>query len=127
MEINKDNVTYVPDGTLYKYFGEQHTERHPDTLVWPGIDGIPVLGSVKKGAVAFRFTLYSYFKSKTFDLSNPEDEEYYIWVADRISNGWFKLIHREHHWEDGVMKVYVEWQQRYVKADYDKTSLGSKD
>ena len=66
-------------------------------------------------------------KNRTFDTSNPADNKAYLDVIDKISNGWYQLIHRHHEpvvikdEKDGVttvklkVLVYIEWLETYME------------
>lgn len=57
-------------------------------------------------------------KVKLFDLSQPEDAKEYEMLYHRHANGWYRITHREHHYDPQthVMRVYVEWLQLYKEA-----------
>lgn len=115
-----------------KYIDEQNLERHPGTLVWPGINGLPVLGpiSVEDSDLSSQaYTIVSYFYYKLFDLSNSEDSEYFTWVRDRIINGWFIQYHLEYIKDEKNpcnIKVYMEWVQRYIKIVKQSAPVSAK-
>lgn len=103
---------------MARFIGEQ-SPRHPGTLLWPGIYGFPVLAPAPsmlkwneqlRRAVPIRF-----FYAKTFDLSNQEDMDYYLWVMDRVANGWFTINYQDRKWTDTGQKIYLEWYQSYFK------------
>jgi len=105
-------LKYVGPAKFRKYYGEQ-AEWHDGELIWPGYNGIPALKTNSAGPYT-HYTLYSFFHSKIFDLSDPKDHEYYCWVRDRIANNWF-LGHRlEIKWEGEKLLAYLEWVQYYV-------------
>ena len=105
-------LKYVGPAKFRKYYGEQ-SEWHDGELIWPGYNGIPALKTNSEGPYT-HYTLYSFFHSKIFDLSDPKDHEYYCWVRDRIANNWF-LGHRlEIKWEGEKLLAYLEWVQYYV-------------
>lgn len=98
-----------------KFFGEQSDKRHPGRLTWPGYHGYPVLGqyfSIKREE-SHLVVPVRYFYSKVFDLSKKEDEEYYVWVMERVHNGWFKAVYIERKFLEDRLLIYVEWLQIY--------------
>jgi hypothetical protein len=101
-------------GQLLKYDGEQ-SKWHPGELTWPGYKGVPVVGGVSYSDDVAYVTLVNYFQAKTFDLTNEADKDHYCWVMDRVYNGWFLKIRDELIKEDGKIKIYLEWVQRYLK------------
>lgn len=108
----------LPTSFDTKFKGEQDP-RHGGVLSWPGIEGIPFRGPVVdlKEEERNRLVLVNDFKCQTFDLSQPEDKEYYNWVMDRICNGLFKCLYINRMWsnEHKTMLVYVEWVQSYYE------------
>jgi hypothetical protein len=54
-------------------------------------------------------------KVKTFDLSKQDHLDEYTVIVHRAINGWYKVIHSEHHFDEAtkVMWVHVEWAQLY--------------
>jgi len=99
-----------------KFVGETDSRHDVQDLVWPGIAGIP---AKKPDRTDYDdYTVYHYFHNKLFDLSNPEENEYYNWIKDRIVNGWFLQLKSEYHWEGSKMFVYLEWVQRYTIPIY---------
>ncbi|GIW58941.1 MAG: hypothetical protein KatS3mg087_0007 [Patescibacteria group bacterium] len=102
---------------IYKFQGEQHDKWHPKKLIWPGVDGIPLLEPdepVPEVIDTSNVFMSHYFHSRMFDLSNAEDVAYYHWVSDRIVGGWFVPLEKRFI-EDGK-KVYLEWVQRYLQV-----------
>lgn len=114
--------SYFKDTIQRKYFGEQ-SKWHPCELVWPGYNGLPVIGSYFhiKNEEASKVIPVKYFYCKIFDLSEKEDYEHYNWVMDRISSGWFYLIFIDRKWaideknNKNKIIVYLEWLQYYSK------------
>lgn len=99
-----------------KYEGEQ-SEWHPGELVWPGI-GYPYLGPKLETLDAVDYVPVVYFYSKLFDLSNQQDYEHYVWVNDRIVNGWFIQYNKQVNIQENEgkvnVRVYMEWGQVYL-------------
>ena len=114
MQKGDPMLRYVFVGQLYKYVGEQ-SNRHPGELTWPSYRGFPVLGGFNYNDEGLYLTSVGYFHAYTFDLDKPEDREYYQWVMDRIVNGWFLKVRDELIRENGKIKIYLEWVQRYLK------------
>lgn len=107
-------INFAADAIL-KFQGEQHSEWHPGALVWPGIDGIPMLKEEGMGDAPMdprRLFMFMDFRARIFDLNQEADHKYYTWVCDRIIGGWFIMHFRE---SLGQGKVYLEWVQRYLK------------
>lgn len=106
-----------------KFCNEQHS-NHRGTLQWPGINGIPVrsntLISIKEEEKDYA-VLVGDFHCRHFDLNNPEDRENYIWVRDRIINGWFQHIYTNRMFKDNQPYpiVYLEWVQLYYEWPQD--------
>lgn len=101
-----------------KYNGDQN-DRYGGRLQWPGVHGIPFMGdaapSLKQHELdALPVAGRAY--EKVFDLSKPEDAEYYNWVRDRIRNGMFTQDHINRRWhpEKLTQVIYLEWTQLYT-------------
>jgi len=111
----KFKINFAADAIL-KFQGEQN-DWHPGILVWPGIDGIPMLKDEGQDSGApldpRQLFMFMDFKARIFDLTDEADHKYYTWVCDRIVNGWFIMYHRE---SLGQGKIYLEWVQRYLKV-----------
>lgn len=107
--------------SINRFWGEQHP-RHKGKLVWNDHFLFPVR---LKNSSEFRLIdnvdlnehLYVSGDSwvAVFDLSKKEDLEHFNWVKERAVNGWFRIIHEEHHWDQKQKKmiVYLEWVQYY--------------
>lgn len=55
-------------------------------------------------------------KVNLFDVTEDGDQrQAYLTVVDRVANGWYVCLHREHHFVDGRMLVYIEWFERFVE------------
>lgn len=109
-------IGYVANA-IYKFHGEQHEKWHPGKLIWPGVDGIPLLEPQDKLPELIdssNIFMAHYAHVRTFDLSDSNDVAYYQWVLDRIVGGWF--IPLEKRIIDDGKKVYLEWVQRYIQV-----------
>lgn len=112
--------------SLEKYKGEQDS-RHDVDLVWPGIYGFPVSADSYRTDPPNSVSLIYFFHSKLFDLTEEEDQKYYLWVQDRIVNGWFVSLRNEYKWENNKICVFLEWVQRYAKFNYASTAEGREE
>lgn len=104
--------------SVLKYVNEQGTE-HGGRLFWPGAAGFPVRGAyaptMREDELAAQTEIHHDFKSKEFNLGDPEQKAEYDSIMDRIVNGWYVQLAKE-AWRDvetGFRKVYLEWTQRY--------------
>lgn len=112
------------------YYGEQD-DRHKGKLLYPGgPDGYPIrLAEGENPTPLLRQEEFDSletkndFRWKLFDLSKAEDAAEYVYVMDRVTNGWFSLIARERHWipEEQKYLVYVEWVQIYTQLPKGET------
>ncbi len=104
-------------GRCYKYEGEQ-SEWHSGTLTWPGLE-YPFLESEDVPRSEEReYVPTVFFYSKLFNLNDTQDKEHYVWVNDRIVNGWFVQYHKQikplESDKDTSVYVYLEWGQVYL-------------
>ena len=102
---------------ITKYLNEQG-EAHGGNLHWPGLNGLPVRGSVgllKDDELDEFFEVACDFHCREFDLADPEQLKAYTEVMDRIVNGWYTRLFVDNYRdpEKGTRKVYLEWQQSY--------------
>ena len=107
-----------------KYFGENEENLHGGRLHLPGTpDGFPVLTSAGQNSLFngikqeelenIEYRLY--FKSKMFELWDPQQKAEFDEINDRIVNEWYALRRREDHWDDEKkhFRVWLEWCQIY--------------
>ncbi|MEM3075024.1 MAG: hypothetical protein QW727_03745 [Candidatus Pacearchaeota archaeon] len=117
--------SYLKESILRKYYGEQ-SNWHPHELVWPGYNGLPVVGSYFhiRNEEAHTVIPVKYFYSKIFDISDEKDKEHFDWVMDRIQSGWFSLNFIDRKWVENIdengrnkikIVIYMEWVQYYSK------------
>lgn len=107
--------------SLFKYFGEQNNEKHNGRLFWSNsLEGFPFRGSsgvlLKPHEIDQYVDIQWDFHCREFDLFNEEDKKNYIYVMDRIVNGWFYLHNKEYVKDketNRVRYVFLEWSQRY--------------
>jgi hypothetical protein len=100
--------------SLQQYFGEQGDE-HKGRLFWSNaIDGIPFRGTSVPLATQEELDTgvdtAADFHVEEFDLTKLEQREKYVWVMNRVANGWFTL-YRELC--PTPMTRVLEWLQRY--------------
>lgn len=109
--------------TTRKYHGEISGSQHAGQLQWPGTpDGFPVLNysNTNRGAgvrreeledIEYRFD----YRSKMFELWDPEQKAEFDEINDRIINNWYSLRHRADNWdaEHKHYRVWLEWCQIY--------------
>lgn len=115
-----------------KFYGEQDS-RHGGELVWNKHFMFPIRLSsseernriIDHTDLEQRLYLAGTAGARLFDLSKPDDHEYYLWIKDRAINGWFVIQHQEHHWDDNAknMLVYLEWFQLYYQFVRDTDSF----
>jgi hypothetical protein len=109
-------------GLVEKFGKEQSREHHGDHLTWPGTDaGFPILGRVpgmlkqqEYEELDHRFT----YHARWFLMWEQDDAKEYIYVQDRVVNGWFKVMDREKIYDPVKRnyRIYLEWIQVYGVA-----------
>ena len=107
--------------SIKKYFGEIGGPAHGnDRLHWPGtLDGYPVRGNASvadlKKEELDNIDLRLDFKSKMFELWDPDQKTEFDDVNDKIVNGWYLLQRRNDHWDEEKkhFRVWLEWAQVY--------------
>jgi len=107
---------------MRKYHGEMAGPQHGDSVLnWPGtMDGFPVLGprgqvnDLKKEELD-NLDLRFDFKSRMFELWEPDQKADFDDVNDKIVNGWYRLVKRSDNWDDEKkhFRVWMEWFQVY--------------
>ena len=107
--------------SLVKYYGDK--DGNGRGQLWWGRadkDGLPFRGRqvphLKEEEFEERLVMVGDAKAELFDVTEDnETRQRYLWVVDRIVNGHFVCLHREHHFSDGKMLVYIEWVERYME------------
>ena len=114
---------------VYTGFHGEQDFRHHGNLHWPGYLGYPIRHNdsmmVIKEEDYSKLVPVADFYSKLFNLSDPQDKEYYDWVMKHIVGRMFEMGHREIRWEKDSERIYVymEWTQNYFefpKGYFDK-------
>lgn len=104
-----------------KYHGEI-SGNHAGRLQWPGTpEGFPVLVNSLQNSAGFKreeLENIEYrldFKSKMFELWDPEQKAEFDEINDRIINEWYSLKHRSDKWDEEHkhFRVWLEWCQIY--------------
>ncbi len=105
-----------------KYFGDTNGDYPSDQqLYWPGTaDGFPVLVQKNQAINLKQEELDNIdyrldFKSKMFELWEPQQKAEFDDINDRIVNNLYSLRRREDHWdnEHKHYRVWMEWCQVY--------------
>jgi hypothetical protein len=107
-------------GLVERFGAEQSQERHGDHLTWPGTDaGFPILGRVNNRMLKqaefeeldHKFT----YHARWFTMWEEADAKEYIYVQERATNGWFKVLDREKIYDPikRNYRIYLEWIQVY--------------
>lgn len=107
--------------SLVKYYSEK--EGNGRGSVWWGRaerDGLPFRGrsvpNYTESEFEERLVVVGDANVELFDVTTDgEERKRYLKVVDRIVNGHFTCLHREHHFVDGKMLVYIEWVERYME------------
>ena len=107
--------------SLVKYHGDKDGNGRGN--FWWGRadkDGLPFRGrqipNYKEEEFEDRLVIVGDAKAELFDVTEDnETRQRYLEVVDRIVNGWYVCLHREHHFSDGKMLVYIEWVERCVE------------
>lgn len=109
---------------LGQHFNEQDPSRHPGQLLWPGVQGLPVIANDPDDVAMLterelqNFVKVNKYKAKWFDLSNAQDLAEYTDVMEHILAKWYVL--RKQTWHEDVtgseprMRTWVEWIQQYA-------------
>lgn len=104
-----------------KYYSETSGPQHNGAqLQWPGTpEGFPVIGTgipsdLKKEELANIDHQFD-FKSKMFELWDPQQKAEFDDINDKIVNNWYSQVHRSDHWDDEKkhFRVWLEWCQIY--------------
>jgi len=108
--------------SLRKYHGEHGGLQHGESMLqWPGtIDGFPILSdpstqfNLKQEEVENLDTQMA-FKSRLFELWDPQQKAEFDDISDKIINGWYRLLKRSEHWDDEQkhFRIWMEWGQVY--------------
>ena len=107
--------------SIKKYYSDHGGPSHGnDRLHWPGtMDGYPVRGQglppdLKKEELE-NLDLQLDFKSKMFELWDPQQKAEFDDVNDKIVNGWYLLQRRNDNWDETNkhFRVWLEWAQVY--------------
>lgn len=98
-----------------KYFGTQQ-DLSGNTLMWPGtLDGYPVRGPASpvplREEELDELPYVSDFHAEILTL--PADLERYIYVMDRVVNGFWVKDREEFHYhpEDRTYSVFLSWAE----------------
>lgn len=104
---------------LYSRFGNEQHNRHGAPLTWPGTGlGRPIRGqhsgmlrANETESIPHRLFYHAYM----FRMWEKEEAEAYVWVMERIANGWFLRIDREKIWDSEKQQyaIWLEWCQVY--------------
>lgn len=108
--------------SLRKFHGETGGPEHNnEQLFWPGtVEGFPVIG--RKGSTADlkkeeleNLDLRRDFKSKMFELWDPQQKAEFDHISDKLVNGLYVLVRRADNWdtEQKHYRVWMEWCQIY--------------
>lgn len=106
-----------------EFIGEQNNSKlkvtHPGRLTWPG-GQYPAIGRteriLKKDEIA-ALPVVQVFHCHVFDLSKPEDKQYFLEIMQRACAGWFRTLTRtpiQFDPQTGSVKFYMEWVQKYT-------------
>lgn len=110
--------------SLVKYLGNSGSPENPRGKTFWGradIDGYPFRSpnplSYTEEEFQAKAVRVADAKNGFFDLSDPDQNTRYLEVIDRHANGWYKLIWREHHYDEAnqKMRVYVEWLEFFME------------
>lgn len=108
--------------SLRKFHGEiGGPEHNNERLFWPGTpEGFPVIGRAGSTADLKKEELENLdlrrdFKSKMFELWDPQQKAEFDGVSDKLVNGWYILVKRSDNWDDEHKhyRVWMEWCQIY--------------
>jgi hypothetical protein len=106
--------------SIHKYYGEQGGFNGADKLHWPGtLDGYPVksrgLPPDLKKEETENLELQLDFKSRMFELWDPEQKANFDDINDKIINGWYLQQRRTDNWDEEKkhFRVWLEWAQVY--------------
>lgn len=111
--------------SIYKFIGEQDIVRHRGYLIWSAIakSRFPVRVASEDDIVILdkldweqkTYTVGDYYIG-TFDLNKPTSRHYFMWIKDRIKNGWFGQEKIKYRWREGKQPIiYLEWVQYYTE------------
>jgi hypothetical protein len=102
-----------------KYHSEIGGPQHGDArLNWPGtMDGFPYVGDpgdLKQQETEDIELQYDY-KSRMFELWEPQQKAEFDDINDKIVNGWYRILKRTDNWDDEKkhFRVWLEWYQIY--------------
>jgi hypothetical protein len=119
-------------GLLEKFGGEQGA-HHPGPLTWPGSGaGFPILGRVAPNLrqdefeeLDHRFT----YHAAEFRSWVEEEKREYLYVQERIANGWFfpKQYERVRDAEGRGWVIWLEWVQTYGVLPPEMLESGGRD
>ena len=108
--------------SLRKYHGELGGQQHAGGMLhWPGtLDGFPVFSESGSGLnlkqeEVENLETQMMFRSRMFDMWEPEQKAEFDNINDKIVNGWYRLLKRSDHWDDDKkhFRVWMEWGQVY--------------
>jgi hypothetical protein len=113
-------------GLVEKFGAEQSTERHGGPLTWPGTDaGFPIQGRIPSSMLKqaeyeeldHKFT----YHARWFEMWTAADASEYVYVQERVVNGWFKVLDREKVYDPirRGYRIWLEWVQVYGVAPAD--------
>lgn len=124
----------MPSSPIMRFMGEGGQQ-----VYWgrADVDGAPFRGPMSpmltNEEAEERLVRVGDSRQQLFDLSDPEQAKKYAEVCERIVNGWYQPMHRQHLpvkirrvrrdpttgertvTYDVIMKVYIEWVEVYMQ------------
>jgi hypothetical protein len=107
--------------SLIKFVQQRQSKRGPVYWNRASQDGLPYRGQVDSLRREEEFEATSVRvrdpDNGTFNTADPEQNEKYLYVMDRIVNNWYTLLHIE-RWrntEANGMMIYMEWVEQYLE------------
>jgi len=105
--------------SLVKY---KNSSQNPDDFHFgrADVDGFPFRGLpplVKEEEVEDRMVRMAEAKNGTFYTGDPEQNQRYLEVLDRIANGWYTTVFTD-RWRnegDNFHYIYLEWLVNYFQ------------
>ena len=105
-----------------QYHSEVGGSEHPGRLFWPGTqEGFPFVNKSGKAIPNLKqdeidnAELEFIFKSRLFELWDPEQKKEFDDINGKIVNGWYMMQKRSDHWDEDKkhFRVWLEWCQIY--------------